>query len=298
MLLNYIISGVEFMKKHVLVIADIEDDDTLSLEKARDIAFSMSATLEIIKFIHHNKDSDITLEDHLEQAKQSLSSIIDSVFDGTTEINNEVVISDNIADWVVNHCGRKSVDLVIKGGHRTESLFHTPSDWHLIRHLSCPILIASHVKWKTKANILLALDLSTDESDHQQLNSSILSWGEVLSKVTHNQLHVVYSIPVAKPLLDFDLVSKDSVKEKKAPAAKEKMKKLLERFDMSSVTSHITAGLPDKSILHQANELNSELLIIGSVGRKGISGFLLGNTAEKVLHYLRTDCLIIKLPQD
>ena len=92
--------------------------------------------------------------------------------------------------------------------------------------------------------------------------------------------------------------SYDSVKLKKAPAAQEKMQQLLARFDMSSVTSHITAGPPDRTIPHQANELNSDLVIIGSVGREGGSGFLLGNTAEKVLHHLRTDCLIIKRPQD
>jgi len=286
------------MNKQVLVIADIEDDDILALEKARDIILPMNATVEIIKFIHHSNDSIITLEQHIEQAKQLLTSNIYRIFDGETEITSEVIISDNIANWVVDRCVQKSVDLVIKGGHRSESLFHTPSDWTLIRHLPCPILIASHVKWKSKTNILLALDLSTDESNHQQLNSLILSWGEILSGVTHNQLHAMYSIPIAKPLLEFDVMNKHSVKLKKAPAAQEKMQQLLDRFNMSSVTSHITAGPPDRTIPHQANELNSDLVIMGSVGREGASGFLLGNTAEKVLHHLRTDCLIIKQAQD
>ena len=284
------------MDKQVLVIADIDDDDLLSLEKARDITLPMKATVEIVKFIHSSNDSDITLEQHIEQAKQKLASLIHRVFDGTIEITSEVVVSDKIAQWVINRCDRQHVDLVIKGGHRSESLFHIPSDWHLIRHLHCPILIASHVKWKNKANILLALDLSTEESNHQQLNALILSWGETWFKVTHNQLHAMYSIPIAKPLLEFDVVDKNSVMKKKAPAAKEKIQKLLARFDMSSITSHIAVGPPDRTILHQANELHSSLVILGSVGRKGLRGLVLGNTAEKVIHYLRTDCLIVKLP--
>jgi universal stress protein E len=286
------------MTKHVLVIADIDDDDLLSLEKARDITQPMKATVEIIKFIHHSNDSGITLEQQIEEAKQSLSAIICSVFDGTIEIISEVVVSDNIADWVINRCDQKAVDLVIKGGHRSESLFHIPSDWQLIRHLHCPILIASHVKWKNKSNILLAVDLSTEESNHQQLNSLILGWGETWSKATHHQLHAMYSIPIAKPLLEFDVVDKHAVMQKKAPAAQEKMQELLAQFDMSSVIDHITVGPPDRTILHQANELHSSLVILGSVARKGVSGLLLGNTAEKVLHHLRTDCLIIKLPHD
>lgn len=286
------------MNKHVLVIADIEDNDKLSLEKAREIALPMTATLEIVKFIQHPPESDISLEQHIEQAQQSLAANIQSVFADTTAIKSEVVVSNNIADWVVEHCERTSVDLVIKGGHRTESLFHTPSDWILIRHLHCPILIASHAKWKSKSNILLAVDLSTKDKNHQKLNSLVLKWGEVLSKGTQNQLHAVYSIPIAKPLLEFDVVSKHSVEMKKTPEMEVKMQELLDRFDMSNVSPHVTAGPPDKSIPHQASKLKSDLVIIGSVGREGLSGLLLGNTAEKVLHHLHTDCLIIKLAPD
>lgn len=286
------------MGKHVLVIADIDDDDLLSLEKARDITLPMKATVAIIKFIHPSNDADITLEQQIEQAKKTLRSIVHRVFDEKIEITSQVVVSNKIADWVIDHCNRQPVDLVIKGGHRSESLFHIPSDWHLIRHLHCPILIASHVKWKNNANILLAVDLSTKESKHQQLNASILGWGETWYKVTHNQLHAMYSIPIAKPLVEFDVVDKSAVMKKKSPAAKEEMQKLLDRFNMSSVSSHIAVGPPDRAILHQANKLHSSLVILGSVGRDGLSGLLLGNTAEKVLHYLRTDCLIIKLPQD
>jgi universal stress protein E len=106
----------------------------------------------------------------------------------------------------------------------------------------------------------------------------------------------VYSIPIAKALLELDVVSKHAVEMKKAPAMKIKMQELLEQFDMSHVSSHITAGPPDKSIPHQASILKSDLVIIGSVGREGLSSLLLGNIAEKVLHYLHTDCLIVKLP--
>ena len=286
------------MNKQVLVIADIDDEDRLSLEKARDIALPMNATLEIVKFIQHTTDAETTLEQHVEQAKQSLTSNIHRIFDDPAKIKSEVIVSDNIADWVVDRCDRKSVDLVIKGGHRTESLFHTPSDWKLIRHLHCPILIASHAKWKSKSNILLAVDLSTNESNHQQLNSLILKWGETLSKGTQNQLHAVYSIPIAKALLEFDVVSKHAVELKKAPAMQVKMQKLLDQFEMSHVSSHITAGPPDKNIPHQASKLKSDLVIIGSVGREGLSGLLLGNIAEKVLHHLHTDCLIVKLAKD
>ncbi len=282
------------MKEHVLVVTDIEDNDLLSLEKARDITLPMNPTLEIIKFIQHS-DSELSLEEHIAAAKQTLSANIKHVFGEEADINSDVIVSDNISQWVVDYCAKQVIDLVIKGGHRSESLFHTSSDWKLIRQLHCPILIASHEKWRSQANILLALDFSTDHSIHQQLNSQILNWGERLSKVTHNALHAVYSIPIAKPLLEFDVVNKEAVKLKKSPIAKELMKKFIDKYASVEVSTHITAGPPDRTIPHEANELNSDLVIIGCVDHGDVARFFSGNVAEKALHHLRTDCLIIKL---
>jgi len=48
-----------------------------------------------------------------------------------------------IANWVEDICEQKHFDLVVKTGHRTESLFHTPTDRQLIRQLSCLLLIGN-----------------------------------------------------------------------------------------------------------------------------------------------------------
>jgi universal stress protein E len=291
-------TGAMPMSKHVLVIADIEDFDAFALEKARDISLPFEATLEIVKFIQCPVSSLQTETAQIEQAKQSLTALIQRVFKGNKDITSKVINTDNIAQWIVKHCQRKTVDLVVKSRHRTESLFHTPTDWQLIRQLSCPVLIASHIKVKTHANIVLALDLSTSEPEHQQLNALILSWGRLWSSAKSSQIHAVYSIPIAKPLLEFEVVDRSEIEQKKSSQATQKMQALLTQCDMNDVKYHICAGPPDKNIAHMASELHSNLVIIGSIGRKGISGYLLGNTAEKVLHNLRTDCLIVKLAHD
>ncbi|MEH6442392.1 MAG: universal stress protein [Oceanospirillaceae bacterium] len=286
------------MKEHVLVIAYIEGNDLLSLKKARDITLPMNPTLDVVHFVKPSDDPQVDQQKQVEELKSTLARNVEQVFEGTTEINTDVVISDDIADWVASYCDTTAVDLVIKAGHRSESLFHTPCDFKLMRQLHCPILIASNKTWKTKANVLMAIDLSREDDIHQQLNSSILNWGEKLSKITHNPLHAVYSIPIAKPLLEFDVVEKDAVLVKKGPAAQEKMKNLLAKYNIDSVTSHIIAGPPDKSISHEANVLKSDLVVIGYVDHDGLGKLFAGNTAEKVLHFLRTDCLIIKLPAE
>ncbi|WP_448547821.1 universal stress protein [Thalassotalea fusca] len=287
------------MNMHVLVIADIEDDDFLSLEKARDIAVDISASLEIVKFVHYDTESDGTITEFMENAAQNIQTVISDVFQPDIKVSSKIVLKEDIDEWLVERCQMNipKIDLVIKGGHRTESFFHTPTDWKLIRHLHCPILIASHEKWKSQANILMALDLSEPDAHHYQLNELTLKWGSIWSGATHTALHALYCIPIAKPLLALDIVDKHDVEIEQAPEAKEELDDFLEQYDMPDTTSHVAAGAPDKIIPHMADELHSDLVIMGCVGREGLSGFFLGNTAEKVLHHIRTDCLIVKLPK-
>jgi len=50
----------------------------------------------------------------------------------------------------------------------------------------------------------------------------------------------------------------------------------------------------EKVISSEAAKERAQLLVMGTVGRRGVQARLLGNTAEKVLRYIRTDVLAMK----
>jgi universal stress protein E len=52
--------------------------------------------------------------------------------------------------------------------------------------------------------------------------------------------------------------------------------------------------LPEKVIPQVAKDIDAELVIIGTVGRVGISAALIGNTAEHVIDELNCDVLALK----
>ena len=54
------------------------------------------------------------------------------------------------------------------------------------------------------------------------------------------------------------------------------------------------AGVPEVAISQVVKQLNCQLVIMGSVGRKGISAALMGNTAEAVLAELNCEVLCLK----
>ena len=53
-------------------------------------------------------------------------------------------------------------------------------------------------------------------------------------------------------------------------------------------------GLPEDVIPLVADELDAELVVMGTVGRTGISAALIGNTAEHVIDSLNCDVLALK----
>ena len=126
------------------------------------------------------------------------------------------------------------------------------------------------------------------------LNAQALYWARIWQSVTDYTLHAVYNIPIAAPLLALDIVEQHKYQKSHEPEAKEKLLTLLKECGMTNVIPHILAGASYKTIPYMANELKADFVILGSVGRMGIKGFLIDNAAEKILHHLRTEILVVK----
>lgn len=65
----------------------------------------------------------------------------------------------------------------------------------------------------------------------------------------------------------------------------------------ATIKKHVRWGTPWKEISHVAESLGADLFAMGTVGRSGIIGLLLGNTAEKVLGVCNCSILTAK-PSD
>lgn len=280
------------MIDNLLVVTDADDSQTLALEKASEIAGVFDSKITVMEFLA--TDDARATGAGLEEQEKSLSERVQKIFPKDRAYDTEVIVTDEIPLALKKTCQDKSIDLVVKTGHRTESVFYTPLDWHLIRELNCPILISSEKKWRGKSVILATLDVEKDEATQNKLNEDVLKWANLWAKETSNTLKTCYTIPVAQVLEDMDIVSTDTAIVRKGPEAKEKIKALLDSAGLGESEIHVTAGNPEKEIQSYANKSKADLVVLGSVGRKGIQGKLLGNTAEKVLRHLYTDVLIVR----
>ncbi len=75
------------------------------------------------------------------------------------------------------------------------------------------------------------------------------------------------------------------------------MKALRQKFSIGERMTHVEKGLPEEVIPDLAEHLQAGIVVLGTVGRTGLSAAFLGNTAEQVIDHLRCDLLVIK-PDD
>ena len=67
-----------------------------------------------------------------------------------------------------------------------------------------------------------------------------------------------------------------------------------ERFNLDHSVLHLEEGLAEEVIPQCADLINASLVILGTVGRTGLSAALLGNTAEQVIDKLKCDVLVLR----
>lgn len=59
-------------------------------------------------------------------------------------------------------------------------------------------------------------------------------------------------------------------------------------------TSLIAKGRPFEQIVHLAKDLNMDLIVMGTYGRRGAERILIGSVAERVIEYAHCPVLVVK----
>jgi nucleotide-binding universal stress UspA family protein len=67
----------------------------------------------------------------------------------------------------------------------------------------------------------------------------------------------------------------------------------LQKYDLQGLTYrvHFVKGEAGRVIPEVAAKNEADLIVMGTLSRSGVAGFLIGNTAEKILH--KVDCSVL-----
>ena len=233
-------------------------------------------------------DREIWIQELLQQARNK--GIACSV---------KVVWHNRPFEAIVQTVTEHGYDLVIKGTHDHDvlkSMIFTPTDWHILRKCPCPVLLVKEHAWPEQGNILAAVNAGSEKAHHKALNQLIIRQAKAMAAMLNAKVHLVNAYPgtpihAAIEIPEFNPVEyNDSMRHHHVDAANA----LAGQFDITSDAVHVLEGMPEDVIPRVAKELDAEMVLIGTIGRTGLSAAIIGNTAEHVIDRLDCDVLALK----
>ena len=171
-----------------------------------------------------------------------------------------------------------------------------------MRKCPCPVWIIKSVKGKKVSRVLAAVDPIPGAGANVELNKLILDLATSLVEREECKLHVVHawSIPGEKAIRSGRIPMHRSDRERYEREIRKTHKKWLSELmgeyglDSGRAKIHLLKGDPAEVIPAVAAKNNADLVIMGTVARTGVPGFLIGNTAEKTIGKLNCSVLTVK----
>ena len=293
--------------KRILAVVDAERDTQPALSRAYELASKLGASVTAMMVVYDlsydmttmlSPDERESMRDAVtnEHAKWLSGELHKQGF-GETDI---VVEWNNRAyESIIHYALDNQIDLVVKATKKHDdlaSVIFTPTDWHLMRKCPRPVLLVKEHDWPEGGEIVAAVNVGTEDDEHAALNDKItviandyasLLKGNVnlVNSYPSTPLNIAIEVPEFDPDTYHDAVKQHHQKEMRAHALK---------YGVPDNKCVVKEGLPEKVIPMVAKDIDAELVIIGTVGRVGISAALIGNTAEHVIDELNCDVLALK----
>lgn len=276
----------------------------VALARALSLQRLAATHLHLTSFVHHPMvDQTQTFETH--QRNQIKKSIIKErtewlrgqVLDAGAafeDVTLEVVWTKALAKWVTDRAQPDQFDLVIKTVHRSQSLIHTPADWTLLRDCPAPLLLVSGSKWAKKPAVLATLDLNRTDGAHERLNRKVLDAAHQFASAYGGVVHCVYVIEVSRALSDLDIINPRIAAKKAKERIAPHLQALIEPYGIPMSRVHLPTGKVGHVVNGIARKVKADLLVMGTTARKGVKGFVIGNSAERVLTKAPCDVLALK----
>jgi|GEM_PF-3441337 len=302
-----------YRSDNVLVVVDFRQENHHALPRAFELARRFGSRLTVITCVYQHivdlvpDESGIDLERiqhealaHYEnELREMAKPIIDEGFKADKDIRFEVVWDKSFHRGLVSFIKKNQFDLVVKTAHQhsaMEKILFTPTDWHLLRDIENNILFVKKGAWPSSTNILGTINIDDDQA-HQKLNQEIVTATAQIAEACRSTPHILNVFPWATIDLDkfkYLFEKKDqfiAIKNNHLNAVKHYVKD----FPALQENIIVAEGLdPEVTIPEIVKSTFSDLLVMGCVRRKGLSGMMIGNTAEKILDEINCEVLVLK----
>lgn len=209
----------------------------------------------------------------------------------------------------IRHAIRNGNDLILKGLHTGASgiagAFRGP-DLHLMRKAPCPVWIVRDDTAGGTRRLLASVDPDASEDDEirVELNRTVLQLAFSLAERDGATLDIlgVWRVQEEGALRSGRVTlapeEVDAIVERERLASLARLMSAVAEFEDRPVKRNLLhlKGVPGDVIPDHASSADIDTIVMGTVGRTGVAGFFIGNTAETVLGRVTCSVLTVKPP--
>jgi nucleotide-binding universal stress UspA family protein len=192
-------------------------------------------------------------------------------------------------------------DLVIVTGDGGPHRLLGSTTRHLMRKCPCPVWAIKPTAGVRYPRILAALDPDHADETNWALSHKLLTLASSLARMDQSELHLVH----AWELYGEALLRRreresevDEMADRMRAVHQQQLDRLLADFALDDLVHqvHLLKGEPGPTIAEATVKLSPDLVVMGTVGRTGLAGYFIGNTAELVLD--QVDCSVLAVKPD
>ena len=279
--------------KSILVPTDFSDQATYALDLAYDIARKSGAAVKLLNVVESprgesfNTMGDVTANEGenamffvqmVEGAKRRLIEIdedpkyADVSLEGFVEVGSPY---ESISRTIVDH----AVDLVVmgtQGSSGLEEVFVGSNAEKVVRRADCPVLsVKEPAQAKSIKNIVLATNL---KDDHQALFTELTK----LQQLFDATIHIVR------------INTPGSFENDRY--YKTEMEKFAQQHQLTNYTLNVYNDSDEEDgIIYFAEQVDADMIALGTHGRSGIRRLLSGSIAEDVVNHAKRPVWTFKL---
>lgn len=316
------------MKKinNILCVVDPDTNCEAALTQAVTIANDLQADIVVVsvlkitgalnRIFHNTKDINKNLQQSVENKRNTVEKWVKK-YAPKLHIKIECYAGIGFIE-IIHNVIKNKYDLVVKCADEVDWLdrLFGSDDMHLLRKCPCPVLMLKPGQNNVFRNILATVDVSDEFDAHDgsrvqvELNKKVLEYSAAFSVSGLNTLHIGCAWQAfGEDLLrygTFSHLSDETVDLYSEQTRREcttnlellvlEMNQLVghDAVDYLRPKLHLVKGDPSQEIALMVEKYDVDLLVMGTVARTGIPGFIIGNTAESILERVQCSVLAIK----
>lgn len=297
--------------QNILFVSTGLSDEKSALTQAVTVARNNNAKLSVLvlypKFPKNLAEYELKYAKHaVDDMRDAISSVTESAGVNGQDflVSVESAHNEKPAIAIIQHVLKNDIDVVVKQAEQNDNTAGFKAlDMNLLRQCPVPVwLCRAGINCSEGAKIAVAVDAESDTEEGRDLSIRLLKTAQNVAAYCHGTLKVVscwrYEFEQSLrgnswfKMEDHEMADLLAETETTSFTA---LQNLVQQSGLpDGVELYHLKGKPEQIIPEFMVHHGIDVLVMGTVARTGIQGFLIGNTAENILQNLSCSLLALK----